>query len=58
MNYTINKDKFVGCRTFKKHCPVVAITGEKKQVHEINQDHCIKCGKYFTVCKFDYVIID
>ena len=58
LTYTIDAEKCVGCGACKKNCPVAAITGEKKQFHEISQDLCIKCGKCFSVCKFDSVIID
>lgn len=58
LTYTIDVEKCVGCGACKKNCPVDAIAGEKKKVHDINQDICIKCGKCFSVCKFDSVIID
>ena len=34
---------------------VVAIRGEKKQVHVINSEICTKCGSCRELCKFDAV---
>ena len=57
LTYTID-DNCNGCTACARACPTDAITGEKKQLHVINQDACIKCGKCFTVCRFDAVIKD
>jgi ferredoxin len=54
LTYTIN-DKCTGCVVCAKACPTEAITGEKKQMHTVHQDQCIKCGKCYTVCRFDAV---
>ncbi len=54
LTYTIN-DKCTGCVVCAKACPTEAITGEKKQLHTVHQDQCIKCGKCYTVCRFDAV---
>ena len=40
----------MGCLLCKKSCPVDAIAGERKQVHVIDQELCIKCGACFDVC--------
>ncbi|NIR14073.1 MAG: RnfABCDGE type electron transport complex subunit B, partial [Desulfobacterales bacterium] len=32
-----------------------AISGEKKKVHELDQEKCIQCGICFDSCKFDAV---
>jgi NAD-dependent dihydropyrimidine dehydrogenase PreA subunit len=32
------------------------ITGEKKKLHTIEQEKCIKCGICMDVCKFDSVV--
>jgi Fe-S-cluster-containing hydrogenase component 2 len=33
-----------------KNCPVDAISGERKKVHVIDQELCIKCGACLEVC--------
>ena len=54
LTYTIN-DNCTGCVVCARACPTEAISGEKKMKHLVNQDACIKCGKCFTVCRFDAV---
>lgn len=55
LTYTIN-EKCTGCTVCAKSCPTEAITGERKQLHIIDQEKCIRCGKCFTVCRFDAVL--
>ncbi len=57
LEYTIN-DACTGCTICAKACPTDAILGDKKELHIIEQDKCIKCGKCFTVCRFDAVVKD
>lgn len=44
-----------GCTLCAKNCPADAIRGEKKQVHRIEQDKCIKCGQCIDNCKLQAV---
>jgi NADH-quinone oxidoreductase subunit F len=50
-------DKCTGCTVCAKICPTEAITGEKKQLHIIDQNLCIKCGSCYDKCKFDSITI-
>ena len=45
-----------GCGLCAKNCPQEAISGERKEPHEIDQELCIKCGVCFEVCPFDAVM--
>ena len=57
MQYHIIEENCVGCTACARKCPVNCISGEKKQVHKIDQDLCIKCGNCMDVCKFNAVEI-
>ncbi len=48
--YFIEPDKCVGCLLCKQSCPVDAISGERKQIHVVDQALCIKCGACLDVC--------
>jgi len=55
--YEIDEAACTGCRACALKCPVEAIAGEKKEVHTLDQDKCIKCSICYEVCKFDAVVI-
>ncbi len=55
ISYHILPKQCVGCGVCLRNCPVDAITGDKKQVHEIDPEKCIKCGICLDSCKFDAV---
>jgi NADH-quinone oxidoreductase subunit F len=56
IKFGIDPENCTGCGLCKKNCPQEAISGEKKEPHEIDGALCIKCGVCFDLCKFDAVI--
>ena len=57
LTYEVIADSCTGCMVCKKNCPVDAITGERKQVHVIDQEKCIRCGICYTKCNFDAISV-
>jgi NADH:ubiquinone oxidoreductase subunit F (NADH-binding)/Pyruvate/2-oxoacid:ferredoxin oxidoreductase delta subunit len=58
ITFQIDPDKCTACGLCKKACPVEAIEGKPKVIHEIIQDQCIRCGTCYEVCpeKFSAVM--
>ena len=50
ISFRIIEDKCVGCTLCAKSCPVNAISGEKKEVHVIDQGLCVQCGVCMEKC--------
>jgi len=57
MRYVIIPENCVGCTACARNCPVNCISGERKQVHFIDQATCIKCGTCLEKCKFNAIEI-
>jgi NADH-quinone oxidoreductase subunit F len=55
LTYEVIANNCTGCTVCAKNCPVNAIDGERKQIHFIRQDDCIKCGMCYTKCKFEAI---
>ncbi|MCK4472017.1 MAG: 4Fe-4S binding protein, partial [Anaerolineae bacterium] len=58
ITYTIIPDKCTGCTACALQCPQKAISGEKKEIHVIDQALCIQCGVCLDTCKFDAILVE
>ncbi|UCB47103.1 MAG: 4Fe-4S binding protein [Spirochaetota bacterium] len=54
--YEINAEVCTGCGICKKNCPEIAITGERREPHVIDQEKCTKCGTCFEKCPFTAIM--
>jgi NADH:ubiquinone oxidoreductase subunit F (NADH-binding)/Pyruvate/2-oxoacid:ferredoxin oxidoreductase delta subunit len=57
LRYVVVDDKCTGCTLCFRNCPVGAISGEKREIHFIDQSLCIKCGVCYEKCKFDAILL-
>lgn len=56
LEYKIVADNCKGCGACTRVCPVGAITGEKKEPHQLDAAKCIKCGSCIEKCKFNAIV--
>ena len=54
-DFVIEADDCIGCTACKNVCPVDAISGEAKEVHEIDVETCIECGACVDACPVDAI---
>ena len=57
IRFEVVADDCIGCTLCSRACPVDAISGEKKEVHLIDDDKCIRCGLCVDKCKFNAIAI-
>ncbi len=55
LTYEVIDELCTGCTACAINCPTNAIDGERKGIHFIRQDACIKCGMCVTKCNFDAI---
>lgn len=58
ITFKIIDENCTGCKLCIKPCPTDAITGEKKQVHVLDQEKCIQCGACYDVCKDNAIMVE
>jgi NADH:ubiquinone oxidoreductase subunit F (NADH-binding)/(2Fe-2S) ferredoxin/Pyruvate/2-oxoacid:ferredoxin oxidoreductase delta subunit len=56
-HYEVDAKACTGCHVCALKCPQEAITGEKKEIHSLAQEKCVKCGICYDVCKFDAIVV-
>ncbi len=57
IRYEILEGPCTGCTVCARNCPVEAISGERRQLHVIDPDICIRCGICKQVCNFNAVVV-
>ena len=55
IEYYVIEENCTGCDLCQRRCPTGAATGERKEIHAIDQSLCIKCGVCLDVCRFDAI---
>jgi NADH:ubiquinone oxidoreductase subunit F (NADH-binding) len=57
IHYEIVAGACTGCMVCARNCPVEAISGERRQLHIIDPEVCIRCGICQQVCNFNAVAV-
>jgi len=56
IKFAVNPETCRGCTLCAKACPVNAVSGQRGQVHSIDDHKCTKCGACYDACPFDAII--
>jgi NADH:ubiquinone oxidoreductase subunit F (NADH-binding)/(2Fe-2S) ferredoxin/NAD-dependent dihydropyrimidine dehydrogenase PreA subunit len=57
IRYEVLPDICTGCTVCARNCPVGAISGERRQIHAIDLETCIRCGICMQVCNFNAITV-
>jgi NADH:ubiquinone oxidoreductase subunit F (NADH-binding)/NAD-dependent dihydropyrimidine dehydrogenase PreA subunit len=57
IDYKIIEGVCTGCTVCARNCPVEAISGERRNLHTIDPDTCIRCGICMQVCNFNAISV-
>jgi NADH-quinone oxidoreductase subunit F len=57
ITFIIDPEKCTGCGACGRQCPQGAITGEKNEIHVIDQDLCIRCSICVDTCRFNGILV-
>ncbi len=58
ITYRILEKECTGCTACARKCPVGCISGERKKLHVIDPEKCIKCGICMQTCKFSAIEVE
>jgi NADH:ubiquinone oxidoreductase subunit F (NADH-binding)/(2Fe-2S) ferredoxin len=56
--YRVIAEKCTGCGLCVKVCPTGALTGPRKEPHNLDDSKCIKCRACYEICNFDAIAGD
>ncbi len=57
ITYLVIPENCPGCMVCLRNCPDGAISGDKKEVHVIDEESCTRCGMCESVCNFDAIMV-